>query len=268
MSIADKLTQIAENEQKVYDKGFSDGKATGGYTEGYEDGKQAEYDAFWDAAQNYGTKGGYARAFSGSSWNNQTFKPKYNIIAGSNSYGAFCYSEYPGSLKELLSTQGITLTFPNCSNIGDLFAHSKFTEIGILDFSTVTAAAPQYIFNGCSNLHTIEKIILSQKVSFTFLGWFLSCKALENIAFEGVIANDIDFSACTKLTKDSITNIIDHLSDTASGKTLTLSATAIYNAFGASPQDWDGDGNKEGWVGSQEWLDLISSKSNWTIVGI
>ena len=39
MSIADKLTTIAENEQKVFDAG-----------------KQAEYDEFWDSFQSKGTR--------------------------------------------------------------------------------------------------------------------------------------------------------------------------------------------------------------------
>lgn len=43
MSVAEKLTTIAENQQRVYDAGYAKGQAEGGggsYDEGYEDGKQ------------------------------------------------------------------------------------------------------------------------------------------------------------------------------------------------------------------------------------
>jgi hypothetical protein len=94
-----------------------------------------------------------------------------------------------------------------------------------------------------------------------FLNSF-DCSRLENITFEGVIGSDIDFKLSTKLTEASIRSIIEHLSDTASGKTLTLSKVAVDNAFVFY---WDG-----GRVpGSDEtnpfWPQLRDSKPNWTI---
>ena len=62
MSIADKLTQIAENEQAVFDAG-----------------KKSEYDTFWDSYQENGNKVAYRLAFFGSGWNDTTFHPKYPI---------------------------------------------------------------------------------------------------------------------------------------------------------------------------------------------
>lgn len=64
MSIAEKLTTIAENEQKVYDAG-----------------KKAQYDEFWDDYQKNGAKTNYTRAFEGALWTDKTFNPKYDIIA-------------------------------------------------------------------------------------------------------------------------------------------------------------------------------------------
>ena len=66
MSISDKLTTIAENEQKVY-----------------EAGEKSEYDKFWDTFQNYGEPMKYHYTFSGAHWNDTTFKPKYNIVFNS-----------------------------------------------------------------------------------------------------------------------------------------------------------------------------------------
>ena len=48
------------------------------------------------------------------------------------------------------------------------------------------------------------------------------------------------------------------LSDTASGKTLTLSLTAVNNAFETSA------GAKDGST-SAEWTALVDAKTNWTI---
>lgn len=68
MSIADKLTTIAENEEKVFDAG-----------------KTAEYDTFWDSFQQNGNKSSYWGAFA--YWNDDIYKPKYTIrISGGTNY--------------------------------------------------------------------------------------------------------------------------------------------------------------------------------------
>ena len=99
---------------------------------------------------------------------------------------------------------------------------------------------------------SIEKIILRDDGSQTVTTMFASNhNSLKEIRFEGVIGDTISFSDATKLSKASMENTISHLSDTASGKTLTLSKTAVNNAFGSST--------------GTEWLALVASKPNWTI---
>jgi hypothetical protein len=44
VSIVDKLSLIAENQEKVYEAGYEKGKASGGYGEGYEAGQKSMYD--------------------------------------------------------------------------------------------------------------------------------------------------------------------------------------------------------------------------------
>ena len=75
MTIAEKLTAIAENVPNVYDAG-----------------KKAEYDAFWDGFQDKGTRTQYPYAFY--VWGADYFKPKYPIIFGTNvsSQDTFSYS--------------------------------------------------------------------------------------------------------------------------------------------------------------------------------
>ena len=66
MSLAEKITAIAENVPKVY-----------------EAGKQAEYDRYWDIKQDNGNKQFYSYAFY--YWENEIYNPKYPIYCkGSN----------------------------------------------------------------------------------------------------------------------------------------------------------------------------------------
>jgi hypothetical protein len=115
-------------------------------------------------------------------------------------------------------------------------------------------------------LVTIDKIIVNANT--TFAGWFVNNQKLENITFEGEIANDLVMGGIysgkkwgAKLTKESIESIITHLSDATSGKTLTLSKTAVFNAF-------ELEEITEGWLMGtyrDEWDALVKSKSNWAI---
>ena len=257
--------------EKIIEKGVDmpNGTPTASYAEKveqvYDAGRQAEYDAFWDAYQENGNRIDYSNAFSGSGWTRETFKPKYDIPARSNLYMFFYSSGIEGDLDEILREVGITFnTLAGSSNYA--FANTKFTALGEVDLSGTRNNGGQMFANN-KYLKTIRKLIFAE-TTILAINAFTEASALENITIEGTIACDIDLHWSTLLTEESITNIINHLSDTTSGKTLTLSATAIYNAFGASPKDWDGDGNEEGWIGSTEWVDLVSTKPNWTIVAI
>jgi hypothetical protein len=74
---------------------------------------------------------------------------------------------------------------------------------------------------------------------------------LKNVIFEGTIGCDFNMSIAPILSKASITNIIEHLSTTTSGLSVTLSKAAVETAFGSTT--------------SAEWTSLIATKSNWTI---
>ena len=82
-----------------------------------------------------------------------------------------------------------------------------------------------------------------------FNNTFLYCAVLEEIRFvENTIKEMISFESCKKLSKASITSIINALSGTVTGKTLSIKATAKQAAFTDS-----------------EWATLIGTKPNWTI---
>ena len=221
MSIADKLTTIAENQQRVYDAGFSAGQNSG-YDEGFEAGKQAEYDAFWDAYQENGNRTLYVEAFNRHGWNEVTYKPKYPIIG---------------------TTYGLQSTFSN-SQIKDTIVPVVVRGSGNM----------RATFNMCTFLINIPSLVLELPV--TDLGnAFYQCLNLEEINVscvnDGCFAGTLTLQQSTKLSKASIESIIHALSTTTSGLTLTLSETAVTNAFGSTT--------------AGEWTDLIGTRSNWTI---
>jgi hypothetical protein len=114
------------------------------------------------------------------------------------------------------------------------------------------------MFAWCEELHTIDNIILSPRETFSYSNMFARCSKLEQIRFEGNIVNNISFSACTKLSKDSIISIMSALSDTATGMKVTFSQLAVDIAF--QTNEGDGDGST-----SVEWENLCATKPNWTI---
>jgi len=180
----------------------------------FDAGKKSEYDTFWDSYQENGNKISYRLAFFGSGWNDTTFRPKYpmKMYKGQQQMQAFYYF--------------------------------RGTHIDVdIDFRAVGNAQ---VFQSASLLKTISKLIVTDEVTYT--NWFAGCTALEDITIEGTIGNDISFSDCALLTKGSIESIIDALSGTVTGKTLTVNAAAKQAAFTDS-----------------EWAALIGTKPNWTI---
>ena len=243
MSIADKLNTIAENEQKVYDAG-----------------KQAEYDRFWDNFQNYGNRTSYRFGFGGDGWNDDNFRPKYDIPIY-DGYMMFAYTKIT-DVAQKLEDAGVTMSEYAITNAQYLFwSATKLTRVPIIKLNSKVESYTAYgIFDSCTALKTVDKIVIEgDKQSSTYWSYaFNNCKALENIVFEGVISNKVSFTQSTKLSKDSIISIINALSSTTSSLTVSLSKTAVNNAFGI-----DVDNESTYPVGS-EFYTLRHSKDNWT----
>ena len=244
MSISDKLTTIAENEQKVY-----------------EAGRTQEWSDFWDIYQSRGSRRTYEHAFRGlfagsvNGWDDSNFKPKYDIIA-SNLDHCFQYSSIT-NLKQILEDCGVSLSFSDSMIAAGLyyaFEQSRITHIPELYCPTVSNM--QNAFRICRDLKSIDKITVSSGCST--LNAFQNCTALEEIRIGSVIANAWNFQWSTKLSKDSITSVINALSNTSSGLTVTFSKTAVNNAFKTAEGLSDGSN-------SSEWATLIETKPNWTI---
>jgi hypothetical protein len=239
MSIAEKLITIAENEQRVYEKG-----------------KQDQNKQFFDNLITQKNAQYYTHAFS--FWVADMFYPTKDITPkASCQYMFYFFGEM--DLVERLKECGVKLDFSNVTDnanhdrLYNTFAFSKITRIGEINVSNTSLSCTFY---DCKNLKTIDKVIVSEITRFNS-DWF-GCTALENITFEGTIAYGLAFAQSTKLTKSSIENIFSCLSDTTSSKTLTLSKTAVNNAFETASGMADGST-------SEEWLNLVATKPNWTI---
>jgi hypothetical protein len=162
------------------------------------------------------------------------------------------WSTQTGSLKQRLEECGVVLDTSKATVLSNAFAYcgAIIKELPTIDCTGLTAST-QVFRDGYDGLSTIEKVIVNENT--TFDRWFYYTN-IKNITFEGVIGQNLDISYKEQnskkswLSADSIRNIIEHLSDTASGKTLTLSNTAVNNAFT-----------------TDAWNALIATKSNWTI---
>ena len=225
--------QMPEGIGKVYDRGYTDGWTVGygdGHYDGFGVGEENYRQFFWDRYQNYGERTNYNFAFAGPGWTEETLWPQYDITA-KNGYQMFAYCGFAGSLKARLNACKVQLKFAEMQTLMNLFSYAnQITELGVMDFSAVAPSANNiYIFNQCTALHTIEKLVppINQP---DWTGWFTGCSALENIRIQGtVMFGGMNFADCPKLTRESILSILNALANrtgTTSAK-LTLGAVNL-----------------------------------------
>lgn len=203
MSIAEKLTTIAENEHKVYDAG-----------------KQAEYEQFWDNVSGIDRYG-----FAGVAWNVHTFRPNKRLACVSNR-PQYAFSghnaEHPAyDLAEQLAKYGGSLDFSRAENDAYMFYNANVSRLPAINLSNCTTDNNN-LFTGCKKLVTIDEVNFSPKAAFT--STFSECTSLENITIAGGIGTSINFQACP-LSVASMKSVIEHLVNykgTASEGTYTL----------------------------------------------
>ena len=194
------------------------------YNKGHIDGQQAEYDRFWDAYQNYGKRGHYRYAFYRPFWNDENFKPKYDIKPAQD--GQYIFQQCGVTdMKAILQRQGVTLDFSATPMLYYCFSNAAITYLPELDCSKCNNF--QNMFINCTSLVSIDKLIISEKATGTnFARMFDSCSALENVIFEGVIAADISLGDSPLLSHDSIMSLLNCMKTGGTG-TVTLGATNL-----------------------------------------
>ena len=227
------------------------------YDDGFVDGKQAEYNAFWDIYQpSKGEPMSQTHAFSGIGWNDNNFKPKYDICFLGHNIQSFCNTRIT-DLKGILEGLGRVLDTSEVTNAQNMFAdNTMMTRIPVIDFSKANYI--NYSFCACGKLISVDKIKLKKDGSQAMGGVLQYCDSLETVVFEGTIGQSgLNLQRSTKLSKASIESIIEHLDQTegSPARSITLSLTAVNNAF-------------EGGADGGEFNNLCASAralGNWTI---
>lgn len=248
MSIADKILRAKEDYDNVYDAGKGKGY-TEGYARGFDEGKKTEYDAFWDEFQLNGTRTNYSYAFAGSGWHGETFKPKYKIVLPSEGYNVQgVFFRFGDESKPTIDYRTIAdkIDTTQITSAQNLFNSAKFNYIDV-DLSNCNTLYMCFRAEWHRTYTTHIEVKVSEKCtdfSYAFdYQWDLT-----DLTFKdgSVIVASIVLSDCP-LSRESIENIVTTLSTTSSGKTLTLNADAVHNAFTDA-----------------EWSALKATRPNWS----
>lgn len=250
MSIADQILRAKEDYDNVYDAGKGKGY-TEGYDRGFDEGENEMLRDMWDALQKGGKREDYNNAFRETAITDAMFKPIYDMQP-TTAYHMFFGNDGITDLKNI----PVKLDFSKCVEIQRAFYGMLNTNtgiglkrVGIIDCRSLETWRGSFagLFDWDIYLEEVEKIILPDSDDVSFNSCFNACYALTEIRFEGFILQDISFADCP-LSRESIESVINALSPSVSGKTLTLNIHAKDSAF--SDSEWDA---------------LISAKSNWTI---
>lgn len=261
MDIATKLTQIAEKEAENIELNNQLEQTL----YGTDTGGKSYYDEFWDSVQQNGNRVMYRDAFA--YWNCEYLHPKYKVIpkwreGNTTQLNMYSMCQHMHNLKKI-EKQYFDLSqyependigYASGSTHGNYYIFASCPKLEIVEDVGMKPYSYHYTFADDTSLHTVEVLRFNGKTQINGQP-FRNCKALKNITIEGEICVDFSFIHSPLLSKESITSIITHLSDTQ-GATLTLKAEAVNNAFGGEY--------------ATEWIELIAPKSNqynglWTI---
>jgi len=210
---------------------------------GYESGKKAEYDAFWDAIQNFGNREIYYSCFCGKGWNNDSFKPKYDIVPTNANYLFDGCGEI--DLIGVLERSGVVMDFSKCTS----FNYMLRNDAQIKHFPPIDLSAASHFNDGFRYAPNLESCsFVNVKPVIQWSNSFANCTKLVDVTISGEIGKAISFAQSSKLSTASVQSIIDALADLtgASAQTLTFHTTVGGNM-------------------TQAQKDAISAK-NWTLV--
>lgn len=199
MSIAEKLTAIAENEQKVYDAGKS--KILKAFTNNY-------------------TRTNLGSAFLDTDFSNIVFEKTINVKSGT-----YIFQNYKG---EIIPSN---MDFANWGEANAQWLCRWASKLKVFpDMNIQIKTRYNGSWQGCKALETIEMIRCDENTDFD--STFAGCYALKYVTFEGVIGQNISFDASSHLTKETLLNnggdgVFGKLKDyngTGETRTITLHA--------------------------------------------
>lgn len=109
---------------------------------------------------------------------------------------------------------------PIATNAGELFWTSYIVTVGDI---YIPQASPSWFFDGSSNLITCGKLTFQNYSSYNFWG----VGNLENFGGMAGLAINFDFSSFTKLTEQSLVNIMNEAATVTGGQVLTFGSTNL-----------------------------------------
>ena len=207
MTIAENLKEIHDNVQKVHDAGYKKGNDNG-YVQAYDD--------YWTAYHTNTEMTNGRHRFYGWEINEKTFRPQQDFTV-TDFYRMFTRTKGEFDLVELCEKRGVEMVLKAAAinNSMNAFGQSEVVRIGEVDISVGTGNYWQGTFEQCTKLHTIEKLVLSEKVYP--LSMFTNCFQLQNLTIEGTIGqNGFNVQNASLLTHDSLMSIINALQDKTS----------------------------------------------------
>lgn len=156
----------------------------------YNIGKTVEYERFWSYFLNEGQREDFNYALCGDGWNDHTLNIPSIFLPLKPTTSQYIF-RYCGA------TVIPSIDFTNCATLNNTYAYAR-------------------------NAVTIGVVILKPDGTNIFTNAFNYCDDLVHISFEGVIGTSISFSRSSKLSSESIDNIIDHLKDLTGATTQTI----------------------------------------------
>lgn len=228
MSIAEKLTTIAENVQKVYDAG----KAAGGdYDQGYDDGKNSVL-----------SLERYAKSMQIISLNVFGVAEVTLNLDNANTLINLCNINEDNNKN--ITVEKITINCPNqIANMQNMFycnASSRYDYMLkhiTLNVDTQNCTNINYAFSGMVALEVIDgqPLNLSGITNANYTRAFVNIPSLVDVRFvvNSILVN-ISFSSCAKLSAETIQSIIDGLADLTGSDTQTLT---VHEDVGAKLTD-------------------------------
>lgn len=203
-------------------------------------------DVFWDILQCNGKRTDYYYAFARTNFTDDLLKQvKYKIkpLSAESMFRAN---------TNITDISGIDMDTSGCTDFsGFCMGCNYLTKVGKLNLEN--AVITTAMFSGCPLLTDVGPLIVSESTVLAS-NTFLNTLALTTIIFSGPIACDLAFKR-SPLSRASIENILDHLSTTSQGQTLTLKSGLVDTAFETSEGAGDGRAVFES---------LIADKTNWS----
>ena len=216
-------------------------------------GGDKHYDTFWNAYQSDGARETYYYGFCGTGWNRESFNPKHQIVVKGSAEGMFRNFNYTN--KDIMQAVDLTpfnINWSGCTGMKQTFYNARLLNTGLIDATNCSQLDNTFV-NGSTgtNKGCLVKITLKVKAATTYTNPIAKQTELTDLIFteDSVIGNSgWDLSASPLLSKASVQSIINALSGTATGKSITLPTAVKTNYFTDA-----------------EWNTLVGTKSNWTI---